>query len=168
MQTVSHWLHPIAKSSLESAWVINDYVWIQAVALHITYKKLMKIFMLKMISFLQFHIAQSSAHSPIWICPAISDFTPVSHVPNNISILIGGLTLKTICIVRQSSLARGQSRSKCFMVSFWSQKQHHELPTYLRFIKLFFVKITSLCTNMKIFILNETLTFHVRPFEPVF
>ena len=125
-------------------------------------QKVYKFFLLKIISFLQCHIAQSNAHIPMSIRPAITGSTPVSHVPNHMSMLAGGVILKAIWMVRQRSLARGQWIKKCCIVSSWSQKQHWVLPTCLHFTKLSLVKITSLCTNhMKIFTFKCTLIFQI-------
>lgn len=130
--------------------------------LKITYKKLLIFFRLKIISFLQFHIAKNSAHIPIRICPAIFKSTLCSHIPNNVLMLIGWFMLKAIWRVRQRSLTNGQSRKGCWIVSSWSQKQHRKLPTHLRFTKLSSVNITPLCTNhMKILILSGTLIFQM-------
>jgi hypothetical protein len=57
-------------------------------------QKFMRGCMLKIMSFLQFHIAYNNEHTPIRICPAILGSTPSSHNPNNVLILDGGLTLK--------------------------------------------------------------------------
>ena len=160
--TVSHQLHLVTKSSLESAWVSNDHVSIQAVVLKIICKKLLISFPLKIISFLQLHIAQNSAHAPIQICPPIFKSTPCSHVPNNVFMLIGGFTLKAIWRVRQSSLANEKSRKRSWIVSSWWQRQHQELLTHLHFTRSSFVNITPLCTNhMKILIISRTIIFQM-------
>jgi len=65
--TVSHRLHPISISFLASAWLSNDHVRIQAVALYMTCKKWLSFFPLKIISFLVFYIAQNKALIPMRI-----------------------------------------------------------------------------------------------------
>lgn len=159
---VSHRLHPIAKRSLNSGGVSNNHVRIKEVALYMTCKKLLNLLLLKIISFLLFQIAHNKAHDPILICLAILSCTPLSHVPNNMFILNGVLILKAIWIVRHKSLANGQSRKRCFIVSLLSQKQHLGLPTHLLLIKLSFVSMTPLWRNhIKILIFSGTLIFQI-------
>ncbi|XBJ08229.1 hypothetical protein VPH35_013587 [Triticum aestivum] len=61
--------------------------------------------------------------------------------------------------VRQSTLANGQSKKRCLIVSSRSQKLHLVGPVQLRLIKLSLVKITCLWTNhINTFIFKGTLT----------
>ena len=145
--TISHWLHPVTKGSLDCIWVSKDHVWIHAVALKMTCKKVKICCQLKIIPFLQLHIAHRSAHIPIQIRAAIVCSTPVNHVPDNDSISTGGLMLKAIWIILQSNFASGHSMNKCCIVSSRSQKQQRELPTHRLFNKLSLMRITCLCTN---------------------
>ena len=88
--------------------------------------------------------------------------TPLSHVPNNVFMLIGGWMLKAIWIDRHNNFASGHSRKRCLIVSFWSQKQHLGLPTQFLFIRLSLVKMTPLWTNhIKILMRSGTLIFHM-------
>ena len=115
-----------------------------------------------MISFLVFHIAQSSAHIPIRICFAVCMSTALSHVPNNVLMLVGGCMLKAIWIEHHNNFASGHSRKRCLIISLWSQKQHLELPMQLLLSKLSLVKMTPLwANNMKILIQSGTLIFHM-------
>ena len=115
--TISHWLHPVIKGSLDSIGVGKDHVRIQTVAQKMTCKKVKLCCLLNIKSFLQFHIAHKSAHIPIRIRAAVVCSTPVNHVPNNDVMSTGGVMLKAIRIVLQSSLASGHSMNKCCIVS---------------------------------------------------
>src|SRR6266496_2790932 len=88
--TISYWLHPVTKGSLESVGVSKDHVRIHAVALKMTCKKVKVCCLLKIKSFLQFHIAHISAHIPIRIRAAVVCSIPANHVPNNDSMPAGG------------------------------------------------------------------------------
>ncbi|XBI42641.1 hypothetical protein VPH35_107498 [Triticum aestivum] len=81
--TISHWLHPVTKGSLESIGVRKEHIRIHAVALKMTCKKVKVYCLLNIKSFLQFHIAHKRAHIPIRIQAAIVFSTPANHVPNN-------------------------------------------------------------------------------------
>ena len=86
--------------------------------------------------------------------------TSLSHATNNVFMLVGGCTLKEICIDRHNNFASGHSRKRCLIDSFWSQKQHLELPTQFLFARLSLVRITPLWTNhIKILIRSGTLIF---------
>lgn len=93
-----------------------------------------KFLPLKIKSFLMFHIAQNKAFIPIRIWFAIVLSTSLSHIPDSVLMLVGGLILKAIWTIRYNNFASGQSRKRCLIVSFWSQWQHLGLPTHLRFI----------------------------------
>lgn len=80
-------------------------------------------------SFLQFHIAQRSAQTPVRMCLAIIISTPSSHVPNNESMLSGGAILKAIRTVCHRTLASGHWRKRCVMFSSLAQKLHRVLPS---------------------------------------
>ena len=85
---------------------------------------------------------------------------PLSHVPNNVWMLLGVFMLKVIYIDRHNSFARGHSRKRCFTDSLWSQKQHLVLPTQFLLVRLSLVRITPLWTNhIKILIRSGTLIF---------
>ena len=111
-------------------------------------------------SFLQFHVAQISAHISIRIRDAVIWSTPANHVPNNVLIEFGGVMSKAMWTDRHKFFAKGQSRKRCLMDSCWSQKLHLVDPVQLRFARLSFIKITCLCTNhINTLIRKGTLTF---------
>src|SRR3954463_10518609 len=97
------------------------------------------------------------------MCLAKSSSIPLSHVPNNALTEFGGLILKIMWTVCQSTLANGQSKKRCLIVSSRSQKLHLVGPVQLCFAKLSLVKMTCLCTNHIItLIFRGTLTFHTN------
>ncbi|XBH66205.1 hypothetical protein VPH35_119653 [Triticum aestivum] len=68
--------------------------------------------------------AHNKAQTPTRICLANSGSIPLSHVPNNVLTEFGGVILKAIWTVRHKTLASGQSRKRCLIVSSRSQKLH--------------------------------------------
>lgn len=99
--------------------------------------------LLKAKSFLQFQIAHNNAHAPTQICLAVSASIPTSHVPKNDLTKFEGVMLKAICTERHNTLAIGQSKKRCLIVSSRSQKLHLVDHVQLRLIKLSFVEILS-------------------------
>ena len=123
----------------------------------------MCVVLLKTKSFLQFQSTHTKAQTPTRICRANSGSTPLSHVPNNVLTELGGEILKAIWTVLHKTLASGQSRKRCLIVSSQSQKLHLVGHVQLRFVKLSLVKITCLCRNhINTLIFKGTLTFHTN------
>src|SRR3990170_8278484 len=92
----------------------------------------MFVVLLKTKSFLQFQTAHNKAQTPTRICLAKSGSIPLSHVPNNVLTELGGVILKAIWTIRHKTLASGQSRKRCLIVSSRSQKLHLVGPVQLR------------------------------------
>ena len=150
---------PVTKCSLASVGVSNDHIRINAVARNITCKKWIFVVLLKSKSFLQFQIAHNKAHTPTRMCLAVSDSIPTSHVPNNVVTEFGGVMLKAMCTVCHKTLANGQSKNRCLIVSSRSQKLHLVDHVRLSFTKLSFGNMTCLCTNhINTLIFKGTLT----------
>ena len=138
--TISHRVDAVTKRYLASVGVSSDHIRINAVALKITCKKWMFVVLLKTRSFLQFQTAQNKAQTPTRMCLAVSESIPSSHVPYNVLIEFGGLILKAMWTDRHIIFASRQSRKRCSIDSFWSQKLHLVEPIQLRFAKLSLAK----------------------------
>ena len=84
---------------------------------------------------------------------------PVKPRSNNVLTKLGEVILNVMWTVRHKTLANGQSKNKCLIVSSRSQKLHLVGHVQLRLIKLSFVKITCLWTNhINTLIFKGTLT----------
>jgi hypothetical protein len=93
-------------------------------------------------SFLQLHIDQHKAETPMRIL-ALSDLSvPLSQFPNIFVTLDGGGILYAPKITRQISLAKGQEINKCSTDSSASQKEHFVFPLQFLFARLSRVKRT--------------------------
>ena len=142
--TISQRTDPVTKCSLASVWVSSDHERIRAVVRNKTCKKCIYDVLLKTKSFLQFQMVHSKAQTPTRICLTKLGSILLSHVPNKALTEYGGLMLKAMWTVCQSTLASGQSKKRCLIVSSRSQKLHLVGPVQLRFIKFCLVKITCL------------------------
>ena len=108
--------HPVTKCSLASVGMSSDHIRINAVARKITCKKWVFVVLLKTKSFLQFQTAHNKAHTPTWMCLAVSKSISSSHVPNNVVIEFGGIMLKAMWTVCHIIFAEGNQERDVWLI----------------------------------------------------
>jgi len=99
---------------------------------------------------------------PFQIILLIFDSVPPNQWEKTCRKFLGGMILKETAMVRQTNLANGQSKNKCWMLSLRLQKLHFPSPLQFFRARLSFVRVTPLYKYHKnTLILSGTLMFQI-------